>query len=279
MHRKEYEIIIVDDGSVDETGDVVKEYGFETNRIKYFKQSNKGPAAARNKGIRESQGEILVFTDDDCLPAGNWLETIQNVFDSKSNIAGVEGRTYTERQSQSPFTHQVVNLRGGRAYPTCNIAYKAEIVRKEGGFDENFPYPHNEDVDLAWRIMRHGPIDFCKEMLVYHPPRKEKLLQLIRRGRVLGSEFYLFQKFPEKYVKQRARNPWVNIYIRYIFYFKVFDMLSWAKKWKRPWYFISSITITSLQVMYLIMMIPKFMTLERKSKNIVNREIRQLGSD
>ena len=266
LSQKDYEIIIVDDGSVDDTEENTKKFLNQNGNIKYVKQNNRGPATARNRGIKESRGEILAFTDDDCLPAKNWIETIKKEFDRNNGIAGLEGLTFTEKTKVTPLTHQLTNTEGGEAYPTCNAAYRAYYVRTEGGFDENYPYPHNEDVDLAWRIMKHGPIEFCDNMRVYHPPRKEKLGALIRRGRYLASEFHLFYKFPDKYAKKRAKNPWINIYIRYIFCIKLLSVCSWLKAWRKPWLFIMSFMISSLQVLYLILMVPKFIKYESQSK-------------
>jgi len=62
--RENYEVIVIDDGSADGTADAVKAYP-----VKYMYQRNQGPATARNAGVREAQGEIILFTDSDCVPS------------------------------------------------------------------------------------------------------------------------------------------------------------------------------------------------------------------
>jgi glycosyltransferase involved in cell wall biosynthesis len=61
--RDEYEVIVVDDGSTDNMPGIVKRFP-----VKYISQQNKGPASARNRGAGEAKGEIILFTDSDCVP-------------------------------------------------------------------------------------------------------------------------------------------------------------------------------------------------------------------
>src|SRR3989338_10139137 len=67
----ELEVIVVDDGSTDRTPEILKTFP----QIKFFRQINQGPAAARNKGAELVRGKIIFFTDSDCVPAPDWIKT------------------------------------------------------------------------------------------------------------------------------------------------------------------------------------------------------------
>ena len=69
IRRDEYEIIVVDDGSTDSSGELAKAGADE-----YFYQENQGPASARNLGAQKANGDIILFTDSDCEPTENWIE-------------------------------------------------------------------------------------------------------------------------------------------------------------------------------------------------------------
>ena len=87
VDEAEYEIIVVDDGSRDNTAKIV-----QTLPVRYLHQPNKGPAAARNHGSREARGTIILFTDSDCVPAPDWLEKMTGSF-TDPEVVAVKGRT------------------------------------------------------------------------------------------------------------------------------------------------------------------------------------------
>jgi glycosyltransferase involved in cell wall biosynthesis len=271
LRSKNYEILIIDDGSSDQTSEKIKEVIKDKPNIKYFKRCHSGPSGARNFGIEQATGEIIAFTDDDCLPERNWLEVMESEFAREPKVAGLEGYTYTENENTTPLTHQVTNHSGGVFFPTCNIAYRASWLKEEGGFDILFPFPHNEDVDLGWRMSNYGRIKFVRKMMVYHPPRKEKFYKLVNRLKVLGSEFYLFHKHTGRYKRQRALNPWLNIYLRYILKFQLRDTVIRLVKLQNPIIIGQSIALTCAKVMYLMCLIPFFIRIDRESKNHCER--------
>lgn len=208
---EDFEIIVVSDGSTDGTAEAVKALQRERKNLVLIEQKNLGPAAARNRAARAARGKYLAFTDDDCLVAKDWLEKLIRVFERTDAVA-VQGRTTTDEAACTPLTNQVKNETGMYGVPTCNAAYRKEIFDAAGGFDESFPFPHNEDADLAWRAEYWGRIPFAREVHVVHPPRRESLFRRAYWVRYLESDFLLFAKHPEAYRERCTASPWRTIY-------------------------------------------------------------------
>lgn len=166
LRRQTYadlEIVVVDDGSDDATGDVVTR--IDDRRIIYVRNaSQEGRPRARNRGTEMAKGAFIFFTDDDCLPIRTWVEEGMRVFRERT-CTGVEGRTRPV-EPLTLATRSVLNEQGSE-WQTCNVAYRREVIRKVGGFDERYAFAY-EDRDLALRVLREGPIEFCPDMLVFH---------------------------------------------------------------------------------------------------------------
>ena len=79
------ELIISDDGSTDKTSKIISDWSKKTSfEIKYIKQKNKGPGAARNHGLKYSTGELILFVDSDCETHREWLKNIIKIYDEES---------------------------------------------------------------------------------------------------------------------------------------------------------------------------------------------------
>jgi glycosyltransferase involved in cell wall biosynthesis len=193
--------VIVDDGS--EPPVSVSDFEGQL-ALRVARRGGSGPAAARNAGAAEGRGEYLIFTDDDTEPVPSWVDSACTFLDGHPDHVGVEGPV-----SSPPFDplyeHSLENESPG-AYWTCNIAYRADRFRELGGFFENFPDPHCEDLDLGFRAAALGPIGFASGMSVLHHPRPLPLRRWIDRARLTGSEAMLFERHRERFGRS-ARIP------------------------------------------------------------------------
>lgn len=196
-----FEVVLVDDGS---EPPVAREAFDPELELRVLRRGGGGPAAARNAGAAAARGGYLLFTDDDTELAPTWVEAACEFLDGNAAHVGVEGPV-----GSPPFDplyeHSLENDAPG-AYWTCNIAYRREVFERLGGFLENFPDPHCEDLDLAYRAEALGPIGFAQGMSVLHHPRPLPLRRWIGRARLTGSEAVLFARHRHRFGRS-ARMP------------------------------------------------------------------------
>jgi len=192
----QYEIIVVDDGSGDGT-EVYLRRAAAQGRLRYIRQENRGPAAARNKGVQVAHGEIVAFTDDDCLPDTNWLKHLVESYKSYNNSSPVAVGGHIENVSEGhwlyPFyavqcnRHQANQSEKPRYLDTANASFDRHTFLKLGGFDESFPFPSGEDVDLGFRFLAADyELNINPYAVVQHkgdPSLKGMVKQSFNRGR------------------------------------------------------------------------------------------------
>ena len=170
------EILVIDDGSTDDTA--ARASGAGTQVIT---QPNAGPAAARNRGAEAAQGEIVAYTDSDCVPSATWLAELCAGFSAPEVVA--VGGTYDIANPQSTLSrvvHAEIVARHARFgehvdfLGSFNVAYRREAFFDVGGFDTAFKYASGEDNDLAYRLQDAGGLlVFRKDAVVahHHPVR------------------------------------------------------------------------------------------------------------
>jgi glycosyltransferase involved in cell wall biosynthesis len=164
-----YEVVVVDDASRDDTGRVLNAWseGSPLRRWMSFADP-RGSYAARNAGWRWAEAPLIAFTDDDCVPEPNWLEALVGAM-PETGVVGVQGRTIVRDGRVTPFTHQIEQTRGGPPYRTCNILYTRTELERLGGFDESFRW--YADNIFGLRARTAGEIRFAADATVVHPPR------------------------------------------------------------------------------------------------------------
>ncbi|MFX4263649.1 glycosyltransferase family 2 protein [Pelotomaculum propionicicum] len=171
---QDFEIIIVDDGSTDNTYEIVKE--FNEKRIKYIKhEKNKGASAARNTGIRESRGKYLAFQDSDDQWLPNKLKRQVEILDNSPNEVGIVYCGFWRFNNNKKIYYpsgKVIEKEGnvykslinGNFIGTPTAIIKKECFNKYGCFDERLP--RLQDWELFIRLSKNYEFRFVNEPLV-----------------------------------------------------------------------------------------------------------------
>jgi glycosyltransferase involved in cell wall biosynthesis len=141
----DFEIIVADDGSADETANWISKQN--DKRIKYIYQSNAGVCAARNKGASIAEGEYLIFLDSDDRVLPTWLEDFKTEID-QSNVDVV----YCKRIINGETT----DGKGYQGFLAGTFAMKNSLFKQIGGYDEVLKF--GENTELKWRIQLVGAI-------------------------------------------------------------------------------------------------------------------------
>jgi GT2 family glycosyltransferase len=183
------EIIVVDDGSIDDTAAVAAGFG-----VTVLSQPNAGPAAARNRGAQAAEGDILLFTDADCAPAPDWVERMVAPFADPS-VAGAKGAYRTRQRGLiARFVQQEYQDRydrmAGQAQidfvDTYSAGYRRDIFLEAGGFDTVFLTASVEDQEFSFRLAEGGHrLVYVPGAVVYHQ-HDRTLGEYIRRKYWIG---------------------------------------------------------------------------------------------
>jgi glycosyltransferase involved in cell wall biosynthesis len=225
---KDFEVVIIDDGSSDGTKEAIDKNNFPFE-IRYFFQGNKGPAAARNRGIREAKNEIILFTDADIIPGPELLaEHLESHKKGGENLAVLGYMEWDPRIKLTPFRKYIADYH--LAYPrikdennvefgffyTGNISVYKKFLIQTGFFDETFPHAAYEDTEFSYRLHKSGMrIILNRKAFAYHNhPIDFKSYQktVVCRGE---STVVLAQKVPS--LKRKASYNETKNPVRYFF--------------------------------------------------------------
>jgi glycosyltransferase involved in cell wall biosynthesis len=204
-----FEVVVVDDGSTDDTAAIVSAYGFRLIRT-----PNRGLSSARNTGMAAATGEIVAYIDDDAYPDPHWLTYLAHAFTTTEHAA--VGGPNIPPPDDGPIATCVAHAPGGPAHvllsdtvaehiPGCNMAFRRECLEAIGGFDVQFRTA-GDDVDVCWRLQQRGwTLGFHAAAMVWHH-RRNSVKAYWRQQRGYGrAEALLERKWPEKY--NRAGHP------------------------------------------------------------------------
>ena len=198
-----YEVIVVDDGSTDETAALAHAAGATV-----ITTPRGRPAAARNTGARAARGAIVCFTDADCAPRPDWLSQISRPFDDPE-VIGCKG-TYATRQRElvARFVQLEYEDKYDRLRPQASIdfidtyscAYRRDVLLLNGGFDERFHYL--EDQELSFRLAARGYRMVFREAAVVEHRHSATLSDYLRKKATIGAwKVQVVRRFPAQAVR------------------------------------------------------------------------------
>jgi len=207
---KDFEIIIVEDGSTKDCKAVVQQFSQDLD-IKYFFKDNSGPGDSRNFGMAKTSGQYLIFFDSDCLIPSNYFKIV-DTFLSKNNLDAYGGPdsaddSFSNIQKAINYAMTSVITTGGvrgkenkmdNYQPrSFNMGISREVYEKVGGYRDIHP---GEDPDLSYRIMNAGfRVGLIKDAVVFHKRRidfKKFVKQVYKFGLVRP---ILIKWYPDKF--------------------------------------------------------------------------------
>ncbi len=203
----EFEIVVADDACSPQTCRGVKAFGRDCPaNLRYVPVGPAhGPAAARNCGWRAACGEIIAFTDDDCVPEPGWLE---HGVAALSDADAVAGRVIVPLPpNPTDYERDCAGLAQGE-FVTANCFCRRAALEAVGGFDERFTAAWREDSDLQFTLVERGyRIVRAEEATVIHPVRPAPWGASVAQQRKSSFNALLYKKHPALYRARLARKP------------------------------------------------------------------------
>ncbi|RYG10676.1 MAG: glycosyltransferase [Burkholderiales bacterium] len=186
LPKERFEVVVLDNCSSEDLGPVFEQaraLGLELRTMRTTE--DRGPAPARNQGVRLARGEFIAFTDSDCRPVPRWLEAALEAFNAV-DVAMVSGPVLGKPEQTAGFTSKLSFAVATEhpTFPTANLLIRRDVFNSMDGFNEAlcFRDPLNRatecaDTDLAWRIIKK-PYQrrFVPEAVVYHELEEQGLM-------------------------------------------------------------------------------------------------------
>ncbi len=214
LNYPNYEVVVVNDGSTDGTLAISQEHQkrYEADpqapRFLLVDQPNKGLSVARNVGAEAGTGEIIAYTDSDCVPDPDWLAFLIYPF-VRSGFVAVGGPNFPPPEpSLVPAAvavapggpmHVLLNDEVAEHIPGCNMAFTKEALLEIHGFEPIFSAA-GDDVDFCWRLQNRGhPIGFSAAATVWHYRRNTVKAYLKQQMGYGKAEALLYFKHPYRF--------------------------------------------------------------------------------
>lgn len=230
-----FEIIIIDDGSTDESIAYINKVIQKDNRVKLIRQQHRGASASRNLGIKSARGKIVVFLDNDVKVHKDWLgELVSPILEPGSVVSATCSKTLLYQKPNTistagllliPHTGWGIALGSGDRdgdprweHPmevvaiSAALAVRKDVVLKIGGFDELLAV-HTEDLDFCWRIWLSGhKILYTPSSKVYHWSKSQEEREKIMNA----SKSYVYFHINKNTIRTLIKNYSVGYLLYYL---------------------------------------------------------------
>ncbi len=204
LNYPDYEVVVVNDGSSDRTLEIAESYP----NCRIFSQPNKGLSVARNVGAEAATGEIVAYTDSDCVADPDWLTYLVAKMEASGlaicggpNFPPPEDSLIPAAVAVAPGgpTHVLLSDEVAEHIAGCNMAFRRETLLGLGGFDPVYRAA-GDDVDVCWRFQDAGHlIGFSPAAIVWHF-RRNTVAAYCRQQRGYGkAEALVYSKHPFRF--------------------------------------------------------------------------------
>ncbi len=214
VNYPDYEVIVVDDGSTDNTRAILERFP----DVRAIHQPNRGLSAARNVGLHAASGTIIAYTDSDCFADSDWLTHLVCQLE-RSGAAAVGGPNLTPEDGRLAAcvaaapgqpTHVLESDQVAEHIPGCNMAFRHDALLAINGFDPRYRRA-GDDVDVCWRIQQAGLwITFAPGAFVWHHRRQNPRAYLRQQAGYGEAEALLQFKHPDRFTG-RGEGKWRGV--------------------------------------------------------------------